>query len=38
MNTYLVLINHKQVAKIEAESIEDAEAEVEIKRIKIKEL
>jgi len=35
MNTYLVLINHKQVAKIEAESIEDAEAEVELIRMKV---
>jgi len=38
MNTYAVLVNHKKVAEIEEESIEDAEAEVEIKRIKIKEL
>jgi len=34
MNKYKVLVNHKQVAEIEAESIEGAESEVEIIRMK----
>ena len=34
MNTYTVRVNNKQVAELEAESIEDAEAEVEIMRVK----